>query len=344
MSLPTSSLTLKKLVIEIARKIGVAYYGADGTEVAQPPENAHDLDECIRHANNAVRMFLADAPSEGWRFTRPVANVSMWGTIGVNASNLITSGGYDPLSDKTTLNVSTDSFYATMEGKDIALTGVDTFAIANYVSARQIKVSGDATNAGVAGVTWSMTADGNYTLPRNFGGELVGDLSYAAGTNVGVGITWEDESTIRQWRADITDDTGDPWMLAMRPTSFLVDGLRRWEVMAYPTPDEVLGIEFPFILSFDAMVDLDEYPPVPFPYDNILKAACLAIVEKDVEGVLGNDWQVYNDRELANARRINNRAAPKRLGYVGNPGQGSAASAIRIFRSDMYQRPTVTFS
>jgi len=340
---PTSSLTNRDLILEVARKIGFADYGVAGDAETGVPLDEHDLAECQRHVNNAIRMFLHDAPRSGWRFARPTAQVTIWGDIGVDSDNKITSGGYDPSTDRTTLNVASDSFYETMEGKTITLTGVDDFTIAKYVSAQQIKVMGDATGAGTSGVTWSISADGNYTLPRTFGGQYSGAITYTSDTNQGVSVDWVSEATIRQWRENITDETGDPFWAAVRPQNQLFDPRRRWELMVYPQADEVLTLEFPFDLHFDQLVDLDEVPPVPFSHDETIKAACLAIVEKDVEEVPGPDWTYYTQQCLPNSYRVDSRAAPKDLGYFGNPRPAGGRAAIRTFREQLYERPNITY-
>jgi len=338
---PTSVLTFQDLIIEVARRIGVAFYGDDGDEVVQVPVDAHDLAECKRHVNNAIRMILNDAPAlNGWRFTRPTASVVIWGTVATDDDNKVSSLGYDPLTDKTTLQAESDSFYDSMEEKSIVLTGVDTFTITDYLSATQIKVAGDATAAGVSGVTWSLTADGNYTLPRSFGGQVVGVPTYESDTNQGVSLNWTDEAVIRKWRENITDETGDPYLLAIRPMATGTPR-RRWELMAYPQPDEVMTVEFPYHLHFDRMVDMDEVPPLPFVHDETVKAACLAVAEKDVEGVPGADWDYYTNSCLPNSYRVDAMAAPKRLGYFGNPSS-PAGSPIKFFRKYVYQRPSVS--
>jgi len=341
---PTSILTFRDLVIEVARKIGVASYGTDGAGEVAVPTVVHDLSECKRLVNNGIRMLYADGPPpNGWRFTRPTASIVIWADIAVDAANLAVSAGYDPATNKTTLTVTSDSFYATMEEKDLVLTGVGTFTIADYVSATSVKVRGDATAAGAAGVTWTLTADGNYTMPKTFSGQYIGQPTYAADTNQGISLEWRDESFIRSWRENVTDETGDPYWLAVRPMTTGTPR-RRWELMAYPAPDETMTIETPLILHFDKLVDLDEVPELPYSHDETLKAACLATAEKDVEdSTSGPNWEYYRNVCLPNSYRIDALSAPKKLGYFGNPsGLQSGAQALRQFRSSLYQRPDVS--
>lgn len=336
---PTSSLTFSDLIIEVARRIGVAYYGAAGDEAVQVPTDAHDLAECKRHVNNAIRMFLNDAPPPGWRFARPTASITIWGDIAADSDNTVSGGAHDAGEDRTLITAESDSFYESMEGKTITIDSVD-YTIETYVTAKTVYVAGDAS--AVSADTWAITSDGNYTLPRTFGGQYTGDITYAADTNQGVSLDWTDEGLIRQWRENVTDETGDPYWAAVRPMASSFDPRRRWELMLYPQPDEVMVVQFPYFLHFDKLVTLTEYPPVPIGHDETIKAACLAVVEKDVENVSGPDRSYYQHC-LQGSYRTDSRSAPRRLGYVGNPGPVPGRNVIQTFRQQVYDRPTVTY-
>jgi hypothetical protein len=340
MSTPTSALTFENLLIEVARKIGVAYYGVNGDEAAQVPTGAYDLSECKRLVNNGIRMYLNDGPPpNGWRFARPVAEIVIWGDIGVGTTT-VTGGAF---SVTTTLSASADTFYETMEGKTITITGIGDFVVKSYTSATVIEVIGDASTA--SGDTFSIASNGDFTLPAIFGGETTGEISYKENTNQGVTLTWQNESLIRKWRENVEDSTGDPYWASVRP---MLDGLfdgerRRWELSVYPEPDEVSTVLFPFILSFDKLVAVTEHPPVPVGHDEALKAACLAVAEKDVEGAPGVDWGYYKNEALPQAYQVDFRSAPKSIGYVGNPSSPTG-SLIKWFRGQIYTRPTVDTS
>lgn len=342
MAEPTSTLTFDDLILEVARRIGVAYYGASGDGAAQIPVDAHDLAECKRHVNNAIRMFLADAPPNGWRWSRPIAEVVIWNTVSGSSTNTVSGGAYDSGNDQTTLTAVSASFYPTMEWKSVVVDGT-TYTIEEYVSSTQIKVSGDAS-AVSAEDDWSITADNAYTLPATFGGEFLGDITYAADTNQGVSIEWVSEGRIRQWLEDITDESGDPYWAAVRPMAGTQSPRRRWELLVYPRPDEVMTLVFPYTLHFDSLVSGTEVPPAPFSHDETVKAACLAVAEKDVEGAGGVDWNYYRSVCLPNSYRIDSLSAPKRLGYFGDPGVRRGPNSIGDFRGNFYQRPTVSYN
>ena len=79
---PTSALSFGDLITEVAYKIGVSYYGSDGTGAPQEPVDAHDLAICQRIVNKGVRKFIADGPKpNGWKWLNPVAQVDLWPQI-----------------------------------------------------------------------------------------------------------------------------------------------------------------------------------------------------------------------------------------------------------------------
>lgn len=343
MAEPTSALTFEDLIIELTRKMGTAEYeGTNADGKIMIPTDAYNLDEAKRMVNSAIRMFINDAPRAGWRWTKPIGSFVLWSTVNTDSSNTVTFAGYDPASNKTTITVTSAAFLDTMEEKTLTLTTSGDQTITDVVSSTSVKVSGELTSA-IDGETFSITADGNYTLPPTFGGTVSGQIAYAANTDLGVGLDWASESLIRQWRAD-TDQTGDPFAAAVRPKATVVGTRRRWELMVYPTPNEQVTVEFPFELSFDKLIDLTESPPTPLNQDENLKAAVLAIADKEGEGILGTDWEYYRSTALPNAYRTDARSAPRRIGSFNSPGDISNAEAIRIFRARLFQRPNVTFN
>ena len=79
---PTSALAFQDLILEVAYKIGCAYYGSDGTAAPAIPVDAHDLALCERIVNKAMRKFINDGPKgNGWRWLNVIAQVDLWPQI-----------------------------------------------------------------------------------------------------------------------------------------------------------------------------------------------------------------------------------------------------------------------
>lgn len=341
MAEPTSALTFEDLIIEVARMIGIAYFGGTGDGPVQVPQDAHDLDECKRHVNNGIRMFINDGPSpNGWFWLRPVSSLTMWAPVAEKDGRTVSGGTYDATDDETQITSTEDVFYPSMEEKTIVLNNGSEYTLKRYDSASTFYVDGDASSE--SGEKFSIDTGGSYTLPRDFSGAFTGDITYAENVNQGVSLTWVNEAMIRQWRENIVDETGDPYWVAVRVMN-TGRPRRRWELLAYPEPDEDMEVLFPYMKHFDKLTDLKEVHPAPFSHDETIKAACLAVAEKDVEGAPGSNWQYYSQRALPNSHRIDAMSAPKRLGYFGNPRVAGAPS-IHEFRNQWYQRPDVSFN
>jgi len=322
--------------------MGTTSFGADGDEELQVPTDVQDLAEAKRMVNNAIRMFINDSPPSGWRWTKPIGSFELWSTVAVDSANTVTFAGYDPASNKTTITITTAAFFETMEEKTLSLTTTGDQTITDYVSSTSVKVSGELTST-IDGETFSVTADGNYTLPANFTATPSGQIAFAANSNLGVGLDWASESVIRQWRSD-TEQTGDPFAAAVRAKATIVGSRRRSELMVYPTPNADVTVEFPIEVSFDKLVEFTDLLPTPISQDENVKAAVLAVSDKDGEGIMGSDWDYYKSTALSNAHRIDHRLAPKKIGSFNNPGNSSNAEAIRVFRSRLFQRPNVSFN
>lgn len=335
---PTSALTFSDLILETALKMGVAYYGADGTEAPQIPTDAHDLADCKRHVNNAIRMFIGDAPKVGWRWARPAKSFTLWASIAVDASRTVTAGAYDAPNDQTLLTLTGGVFYETMEDKDIVITGVGTFRIKQYVTATTAYVAGDASS--VSADTYSITADGDYTLPRDFGGDHGGPVTFGSDTNQTTIIQWADESQIRDARTVTADTTGFPTLVAVKSADTIYSGeRRRYALAVYPIPYSNFTVEFKYNVYFDALTSLTEYAPSPIVHDETLRAACRAVVERDVDRITnGPDWQYYRSNRLPPSQDADSRSGPRRLGYFGNPTRGGADMGRYPIR-----RPNVTY-
>lgn len=313
---------------------------------------------------------------------------------GTGSTNYVTSTGYNSTLNLTTLNLtlggsasstntSTALWYPSMELQNIFLGGnppsgtigwqlpvnglaststIGTaYTIVNYLSANQIQIHGQPPSStfastGTASTSWSMVANGDYTLPADFAGQPAGEITYVQNTNRGMTLQWTSEASIRTRRQNFNFESGTPYECAVRlmPTPSITNTQpgansltyapqrRRWQLMTWRISSEFLHVLFPYVLGFQNLINLTDSPPSPFAYDEALKAACLAQAEFDVENQYGVAWQYYKQNALQQAYVIDEMSAPKRMGYFGNPSAAAGAgAAIRNFRDSWYQRPTV---
>lgn len=188
------------------------------------------------------------------------------------------------------------------------------YAIEAYTSPVSVDVTGDASGE-VTAAAITVTADGNYTLPSDFGGETIGDITYAAATNVGLKIQWSNDGIIRGYRENVGTQTGYPYLAAVRKMD-ATNVARRWEMAVYPTPSGNFTVEFPYELHFTAMTSATDLHPFGVHYDEVVRAACSAFAELEGEDALAGRVQYYRDMALPGAYRINHRSAPKTVGSL----------------------------
>jgi hypothetical protein len=343
MAVPTSALTFDDLVLEVALFLGTASYGVGGNGAAVIPTDAHDLAEARRHVNNGIRMFFANPPRTGWRFARPVGTFTIFPKIEVSDTNTVTAGAYDAGNDETILTANTNAFYPGHEFRVIVVTTVDTFEIKRYIGPTQVAVYGDAS--AVAANTYSIDTNGAFTLPADFHGEYTGAITYTSDTNQGVSLAWTNEAVIRQWREDITDETGDPYWasVAVMPGAN-ARANRRWELLMYPQPDEVMTVQFPYEIHFNELVNGADVPPTPVSHDETIRAACLAAAERDTDDNVTTHHQNRFRDLLSRSYEKDNRTGPRKLGYFGDGGMSAPNNVITNFRDNLYDRPTVRFN
>lgn len=232
------------------------------------------------------------------------------GMVGQDVTFSATSNSYTILGYTNTKTV-TVAGDASNEADEDTVTATHNYVITSVTSGLIAVVTGDASSES-DGATITVTADGTYTLPATFGGEYSSKITYAAGTNQGVQLTWEDEGIIRHLLENVDSSTGTPGLAAVRK----MDLARRWELLVYPLANEQLTVLFPYELHFTALSADADVHPAGAHYDEAVKAACEAYAELHGEDSLVNRNQYYMEKALPAAYRRNSRSIPKKLGSL----------------------------
>jgi hypothetical protein len=157
---PTSALSYSDLILTTAEQLGVAYYGPNGDQVAQVPVDAFTLDKCKRYVLDGIRMFLADAPPNGWRWQRPLAEVDIWQDIGIQmppgsaGPQLVSSA---TIAGTTHVYATTAVFDPSQVGLVISVRNLGIFTIAGYVSPTEITLTPGTDYQWVGAATFQFT-------------------------------------------------------------------------------------------------------------------------------------------------------------------------------------------
>ena len=252
MAEPTSALGFYDLLLRIAEKAGMAYYGSDGQGKAIVPVDAFNLDKAKRIVNDGFRKFVASSPVRGWHWQERIAKIA----LAAAESGTATSGSSTTLVDTTNRDEDDDYF------NDWILTITGGTGVGEYATVTDFD-NGTNTITFSGGLSGSSTPDTTSTyrvekvnlLPEDFNGEVDGPITFAAATNRGSHIEWVGEASIRSNRADFIT-TGYTLRAAVRPyqpTAGVLGSTRRWELIVDPAPVAADTLEFPYTSHFNDM-------------------------------------------------------------------------------------------
>lgn len=272
MAEPTSAYSFTDLVAAVAREMGVAYYGGGSGRALIPADDDFNLQLCKDLVNDAIKMFISDAPRKGWRWMRRI--------MSVNTSNVRATGTADA-ADATSL---TDATLETTYDSDSDLTGYWIYILTGTGQYSYAQITGYTTSGGVVAVADWLDQYGNaggtdpaedstfvitqyetvggditrYPLAENFGGEINGKITYTKDSNHSPFISWVDEAQLRGIKS-VTEIQGYPRRAAYRPLEPVGSVLtstsitRRFELLLDPKPSTTDTLEFPYTLYFDKL-------------------------------------------------------------------------------------------
>lgn len=262
-------------------------YGRD--PAAWTSEQAADVARCMavafRRAYYPGNVMMPNGnliSSWEWSWMRPVATMYLWPSFAASSSALVDTSG-------TAVTAGTGTtFYATMVGKTITINGV-AYVVASYTSASSITL---ASSAGVqTGVQWSMTADGDYALPDDFGG-LNGIIT--TDQQAVPKLTIVNEGIIRAARTAAIVTGTIPQMTAITPNKTSGSTPQRFTLNTFPTTTELVTIQVPYTYLPDALTSVLVYPAGGMPYSEVFRTAVLAACESimnDQAGVREQEFQ-----------------------------------------------------
>ncbi|KKK93011.1 hypothetical protein LCGC14_2697120, partial [marine sediment metagenome] len=246
-----SALEFYDLLLRVAEKSGMAYYGSAGQGKALVPIDALNLDICKRIVNDGFRLFKSSPPPRGWHWQERIASI----TLSAAESGTATGGNSTTLVDTTNRDEADDYF------NDWILTitsgtGVgETATITDFDQGTSTLTFAALSGGSTPDTTSVYRIEKINLLPEDFNGQIDGPITFAANTNRGSSIEWVGESTIRRSRADFVT-TGYTLMAAVRPyqpTAGVLGTTRRWELIVDPAPVAADTLQFPYTSHFNTM-------------------------------------------------------------------------------------------
>jgi len=299
MSEPTINLAFLDLYTEVADYLG---WG-------RTPTTAR-VAEAKRYVNNGYRRFLypidpRTSKAYHWSFLAPEATIIAWPT----------TGGSMTVTDSTTVtDTSNTPFHASMIGHTIVADDSENeYTITAYTSTSVVTIGTTGTTD--TGEAFTITADGTYSLPDDFGGLIDGPAFDSTG-----GLSDIRERTVAWMRDRIAGggtQTGEMDSFAIQPMTFATATGQRYEILVGPIPtaDKTLYYRYrinPAKLSADT-----DYPyGGPAHAETILELSLAAAEERLQDG---QDFhQVRAQRLLAASIDLDASFKGRNLGYCGD--------------------------
>jgi hypothetical protein len=171
----------------------------------------------------------------------------LWADVPVGTATVTASG--------TTLTASTASFYESMVGLTITITGDESYTITGYTSPTVVTLSAAST---ASGATFSISSGGDFGLPDDFGALI--DR-----------FTWNDQlwyrpleyvtpERIRQLRTSGTSASADPIYAAINTRAWDSALGTRYDLQVWPTPTTPRALTYRYNRQPQALVNDTDVP------------------------------------------------------------------------------------
>lgn len=257
-----------------------------------------------RYIQSGLRMFYSPAAINGhshqWSFMRPIAEME---TVAPYATGTVTV-----VDGVVTLAGGTFPSWAANGDLSVASR---IYSIASRDGDTQVTLD-DLTVDVTAGATYELRRYA-YDLPDDWAG-VDGPLTFQPGANdFRKSIKIVSEILIRQWRQH-DSYSSFPRTAATRVRSHEATVGTRYEILFFPAPDDVYAIQYRYKAAPNDLSKTNKYPLGGQPHAETIKAACLAVVERESDEVNGPRQAYYMERLQTSIDIDQRENSPKFLG------------------------------
>jgi len=317
----TLSVAYEDLQKDVGQLLG---YGRDTADTNRwTTDVTTEVDEIIKAATrrfyNPGLIMGQGQPAHRWSFLRPLATIVVNADIAVDSDVTVTGE-----ADGTVTATGGTPFFASLVGRSIVITGDATYTISGYTSSTVITVSTDASSA--SGATFSITTEGLYGLPDDFGG-WGGSIVLSPDDNAGPRIQIVPDEHIRYLRQEGSDTVGTPRYASLLPRAFTPETGQRWDMRLWPTPDGEFTLQYRKFIQYDKMAATHYVAGGP-PAAEALRLCCRAEADARINDATGQ-WEQRAQQALVNAIAWDRSNGPEFLGYNGDGSDGPMGWADR---------------
>jgi len=187
--------------------------------------------------------------------------------------------------NNVTVTATTASFYPSMIGHTITATVSGyTYTVTGYTSSTVVTVAPSANAS--TGVAFTMTADGRYALPSDFGGWEDKPV-YAYDAYGMIDLEERSSDVLEALHRDITD-VGTTEYYCVVPKAADSSVVQGWWLYVHPITEYTRTVNYRYRAGDVAPTDAAVYPPGGGDFIDALRLCCFAAVELYVSKEPGN--------------------------------------------------------
>lgn len=186
-----------------------------------------------------------------WSFLRPTSTIIIWPTA---TGTMTISGGAG-----TTCTAAAAAFYPSMVGATlVADTSSNEYTISSYTSSTVVTLASDAS--GDTGDTFTITPNGLYYLPSDFGGNIE-EIHYVDDDYSVIDLIESRPEIVAGKWADSTDaGTPEYWSVLSKSASATTG--QRWYLYVHPATEYVRTLRYRYRVLINVLTDSTSvYPP-----------------------------------------------------------------------------------
>lgn len=246
--------------------------------------------------------------SHDWRFLRPTTSIVGFADLAVASAVTVSS------SDTTLTATGGTPFVDSMIGKTITITS-DGDVVIQSVTSSTVVVLTTTPNPVVSSKTFSISSNGDYQLPTDFG-SMMGHLTYAPDAGY-LQVHIHSEGEVRRLRQTASAITGRPTMAAIRPKAVDATAEQLYELMLYPEPGSNYTLSYQYRVLVNKLTTTNKFPLGGQVHSETIKASCLAVAEQAEDDTRGIHWQQFMER-LAASISYDSRTSAEYIGHPSN--------------------------
>lgn len=280
------------------------------------PDKGEEVMLAKGYSNDGYSMALAAIDPRTklgyqWSFLQPEATIDLYADKSMVPKTAAADG---------TVGTSVSTFLPTMEGAQVVGgTAEHTYILASYVSG-STAVLNAALQVGDTGVTCTISANGLFALPADFG-SLIDDPAFSP-NDAGVRLVPRSVAYLRGLYAGAGRSPSTPKSYAVVPRAFDSAVGQRSALLIWPEPSRDYTMYYRYQVDATALDGDDDLPIGGPQFAQVVLQAALAVAEQRENNRIAEQTALY-ERMLAAAIDADARNKARNLGLLADGSEGT---------------------